>query len=75
MIGANKSIMGYHLGRLKGAEHKIKSAIIGLNKFIEKGDINPIISKVFSYQDTAKSHQYIQDRKNFGKVLIDFSEI
>ena len=75
MIGANKSIMGYHLGRLKGAEHKIKSAIIELNKFIEQGDINPIISKVFSYQDTSKAHQYIQDRKNFGKVLIDFSEI
>ena len=41
----------------------------------KEGDINPIISKVFSYQDTSKAHQYIQDRKNFGKVLIDFSEI
>ena len=75
MIGNNKAIMGYHLGRLKGAEHKIKYAINGLDKIILKGEVNPIISKIFPFDRTPDAHQYIQDRKNFGKVLIDFSSV
>tara|TARA_B100001013_G_C24284529_1_gene314255 strand:- start:59 stop:550 length:492 start_codon:yes stop_codon:yes gene_type:complete len=75
MIGANKAIMGYHLGRLKGAEHKIGYAIEGLYKLANQGLISPIIAETFSYQNSSKAHQYMQDRKNFGKVLIDFSMI
>tara|TARA_Y100001970_G_scaffold291001_1_gene426641 strand:+ start:2296 stop:3330 length:1035 start_codon:yes stop_codon:yes gene_type:complete len=74
MIGSNKAVMGYHLGKLKGAEHKIQIAIDELNEIVKKNDnIKPVISKVFPYTEVAKAHQYIQNRKNFGKVLLDFS--
>ena len=75
MIGANKAIMGYHLGRLKGAEHKIGYAIEGLYQLANQDLIAPIIAEIFSYEKAWKAHQYMQDRKNFGKVLIDFSMI
>ena len=75
MIGSNKAIMGYHLGRLKGAEHKINFAIEQLNDLSDKGLLDPIIAKIFPYHQTNEAHRYIQDRKNFGKVIIDFSEI
>ena len=74
-MASNKSIMGYHLGRLKGAEHKIKRAINSLNILAENDEISPIVDKVFSYENANQAHQYIQDRKNFGKVLIDFTNI
>jgi NADPH:quinone reductase-like Zn-dependent oxidoreductase len=73
MIGQNKAIMGYHLGRLKGAEHKIKRAMLGIYKMIEQGDVNPVVGKVFPFDQASQAHEYIQKRKNFGKVLLDFT--
>ena len=73
MIGKNKAIMGYHLGRLKGAEHKIKRAMAGIYKMIEAGHVSPVVGKVFSFDEVSQAHDYIQKRKNFGKVLLDFT--
>ena len=73
MIGENKAIMGYHLGRLKGAEHKIKAAISGIDSIIAQGHLSPVIGKIFPFEQVDQAHTYIQDRKNFGKVLLDFT--
>ena len=43
-----------------------------LMKWIEKGKINPYVDKVFPANQVADAHHYIQDRKNIGKVLLDF---
>ena len=34
------------------------------------GTLAPVVDKVFSFDDAPKAHQYIHDRKNFGKVLL-----
>ena len=47
---------------------KSVEAIIG--KIVGK----PIIDKIFPFTEADKAHTYIQDRKNFGKVLLDFRE-
>jgi len=73
MIGNNKSVMGYHLGRLKGAEHKMKRSMLGLQAMINDGGIKPVIDSIFPFDEANKAHQHIQDRKNFGKVLLDFT--
>jgi len=73
MIGKNRAIMGYHLGRLKGAEHKIKRAMVGIYQMIEAGDVSPVVGKVFPFDEASQAHNYIQKRKNFGKVLLDFT--
>jgi len=43
-----------------------------LLKWIGEGKINPHVDKVFSKEQASEAHHYIQDRKNIGKVLIDF---
>jgi len=73
MIGYNKSVMGYHLGRLKGAEHKVKRSMLGLQTMINDSDIKPVIDSIFPFDEANQAHQHIQDRKNFGKVLLDFT--
>ena len=73
MIGKNRAIMGYHLGRLKGAEHKIKRAMVGIYQMIEAGDVSPVVGKVFPFDEASQAHDYIQKRKNFGKVLLEFT--
>ena len=73
LMSDNKSVMGYHLGRLTGAEHKIQNAVQKLTKIVEDNHLKPVIARTFSYSEASKAHQYIQDRKNFGKVLLDFT--
>ena len=74
LMSTNKSIMGYHLGRLAGEEDKIQKAAFNLKNLIKKNKIKPIIDKVFPFTKAPEAHTYIQDRKNFGKVLLDFNE-
>ena len=74
LMSRNKSIMGYHLGRLAGAENKIQQAVKALHNLAKNGKIKPVIDRVFPFTEADKAHAYIQDRKNFGKVLLDFRE-
>ena len=74
LIAHNRSIMGFHLGRLKGYEDRVQAAVTKLMKLAEVGAIDPIIDRVFTYSEAPQAHQYIQDRKNFGKVLLDFRD-
>jgi len=74
LMSSNKSIMGYHLGRMQGAEEKITRSVMALNELAKNGHISPIIDSKFPYTDAPGAHQYMQERKNFGKILIDFSQ-
>ena len=75
LMANNKAVMGYHLGRFKGHEWKVKRSIDNLIKLVEEYDLHPVVDSKFSYQDAAKAHRYIQDRKNFCKVLLDFTSV
>jgi len=74
LIGNNKAVMGYHLGRFKDQEWKVQRSIKNLLKLVNKYDLHPIIDKKFPYNEAPKAHRYIQNRKNFGKVLLDFNQ-
>ena len=75
LMANNKAVMGYHLGRFKGHEWKVKRSIENLVKLVNDNDLHPIIDSKFSFEDASKAHRHIQNRKNFGKVLLDFSSI
>ena len=75
LMSNNKAVMGYHLGRFKGHEWKIKRSIKNLIKLVNDNNLHPIIDSKFSFEDAPKAHRHIQDRKNFGKVLLDFTSI
>ena len=74
LMANNKTVMGYHLGRFQGHEWKVKRSIENLIQLINKHDIHPIIDSKFSYEKASEAHRHIQNRKNFGKVLLDFTE-
>ena len=75
LMSNNKAVMGYHLGRFKGHEWKVKRSIENLIKLVNVNDLHPVIDSKFSFEEASKAHRYIQNRKNFGKVLLDFSKI
>ncbi len=34
------------------------------------GTFVPVVDKAFPFDEAAAAHRYIQDRKNFGKVVL-----
>ena len=75
LMAFNKTVMGYHLGRFQGHEWKIKRSVENLINLINKNDIHPVIDKIFPFEKVADAHRHIQNRKNFGKVLLDFTKV
>ena len=74
LIGNNKAVMGFHLGRFKGCEWKVQRSIKNLLKLVNENDLHPVIDKKFPYYEASKAHRHVQNKKNFGKVLLDFKE-
>lgn len=70
MMSKNKGVFGFHLGKLKDRPDFHRKVTTQVMKWFENGDINPVIDEVFKFSDAQGAHQYIHDRKNFGKVLL-----
>ncbi len=69
MIGENKVVGGLNLldwwkreglGRLSGL----------MNGYLERGCIDPVVSKEFGFEQAPEAHRYIEERRNIGKVLL-----
>ena len=41
-----------------------------LVQLLGEGVLAPVVDKVFPFEEAAAAHHYIQDRRNFGKVLL-----
>ena len=72
MMSSNKAIFGVHMGKMDD------SAVFGthmmeLAKMLQQGKIKPIIDSVWRFEQVADAQQHMHDRKNRGKVLLDFS--
>ena len=75
MMSKNQAVVGFHLGRLMGMEKKVQRSLHSLIAMVEANGVLPVVDKSFHGSKAADAHSYIQDRKNFGKVLIDFRDI
>ena len=72
MMTSNKAVFGVHMGTWKD-EGVVKKQIFSLVEMLEDDLIAPVVDKVFRFEEVAAAQQYIHDRKNRGKVLLDFS--
>ena len=71
MMGTNRAVIGVHLGRYRDVA-RLQQAQAELFGWLESGEIVPHIDSIFPGAEAAKAHQYIHDRKNIGKVLLNF---
>lgn len=70
LLNANKGVFGVNFGRMWGEIDRIRTwgdQLLGLWK---DGVIRPRIARTFRFDEAAAAHEYIQDRKNIGKVLL-----
>lgn len=56
--------------RVLGSTMGDRSEMREVMKHVFSGKLKPIVDKVFPLKDAAAAHQYVQDRKVFGKVVI-----
>ena len=54
------------LGSTMGNREEMREVM----KHVFSGKLKPIVDQVFALKDAAKAHQYVQDRKVFGKVVL-----
>ena len=54
-------------------ETEFKGHLASLSEKLEEGEIDPVIDSVWRFEKVAEAQMHMHDRKNRGKVLLDFS--
>jgi NADPH:quinone reductase-like Zn-dependent oxidoreductase len=70
LMNQNKGVFGVNLGHLWGEMERVSSWMEALLGYYRSGSIRPVVAASFPFERAAEAHHYIQDRKNFGKVLL-----
>jgi len=70
LMNQNKSAFGVNLGHLWGEIDRISNWMEELFSLYREGAVKPVIAASFAFSEAPKAHHYLQDRKNFGKVLL-----
>lgn len=70
LMNNNKGVFGVNMGRLWHEHTKIKHWMEAILKGHREGWINPYVDKVFSFDQVGEAHNYIEARKNIGKVIL-----
>ncbi|MFC7238377.1 zinc-binding alcohol dehydrogenase family protein [Saliphagus sp. GCM10025317] len=71
LLFENKSVIGFHLGQASRHDPKrIMRAVPDLTRGLADGDLEVIVGETFALEDTSEAHQFIEDRKSVGKVVL-----
>jgi len=70
LMSENIAVIGVSLGHLQSRGALLQREIEELFRLYAAGKIKPVIAKAFPLAQAAAAHQYIQDRKNIGKVIL-----
>ena len=70
LMEKNAAVIGVNLGRVRARGSLLRKELEDVFRLYADGKIKPVISKTFALEQAAEAHQYVQDRKNIGKVLL-----
>lgn len=70
LMNSNKSVFGVNLGHLWHEGDKVSQWAREILKGYEEDWIHPHVDKVFSFDQIKEAHRYIEERRNFGKVIL-----
>jgi len=71
LLFENKTVKGFHLGQASVHDPvKVMKAVPELTDGLASGDLEIILGESFALEDAAAAHQYIEDRKSSGKVVL-----
>ncbi len=70
LMNANRGVFGVNVGHLWSEATLLRRILGELVDLAAAGTLAPVVDRTFPLADAAGAHAYIQDRKNFGKVLL-----
>lgn len=70
LMETNRGVFGINLGHLWHRESLLNGELAKIVALVEDGTFKPVVDATFPFDQAPQAHQYIQDRKNFGKVLL-----
>ena len=66
----NRGVFGVNLGHLWHRGDELAAMLGEILDLFADGTFKPVVDRSFSFAEAAAAHRYIQDRKNFGKVIL-----
>ena len=66
----NRGVFGFNLGRIWHRAEETADMMAHILDLVEDGTFTTAVDRTFSFDRAGDAHQYIQDRKNFGKVIL-----
>ncbi len=70
LMDDNKGVFGFNLGHLWHRIDELSEHLRRVLELVADGTFEPQVDKTFPFDQAGDAHAYIQDRKNFGKVLL-----
>jgi NADPH:quinone reductase-like Zn-dependent oxidoreductase len=70
LLMANKGVFGVNLGHLWDERELLSAHLHAILDGVQKGDFKPIVDLEVPFAEAAKAHLRLQDRGNFGKVIL-----
>lgn len=66
----NRGIAGVNMGHMWHEVDMLRGQGMALMELFEAGKIKPHIDKVFSFEEAADAHRYLEQGKNVGKIVL-----
>jgi NADPH:quinone reductase-like Zn-dependent oxidoreductase len=70
MLEHNRGVFGVNMGHLWHEPEMVNTWMRDLLNLIQEHKLKPIIHKIYKFSQVAEAHLELQDRKNFGKVIL-----
>jgi NADPH:quinone reductase-like Zn-dependent oxidoreductase len=70
LLNDNKAVIGVNLGHLWEQSALLRQAMDTLLRLYQQDQLAPVIAETFPLTQAVKAHQYLQERRNIGKVLL-----
>ncbi len=70
LMNQNRGVYGVNVGRLWNEKDTIRRWTEAILDGVQSGWIKPHVDAAFTFDQAAEAHRYIEERKNFGKVLL-----
>ena len=70
LVNRNRGVFGLNLGHMWHEPEKVAVWMRDILRGVEEGWVQPHVDQAFSFDDAGKAHQYLEARKNIGKVVL-----
>ena len=70
LVNRNRGVFGLNLGHMWHEPEKVAVWMRDILRGVEEGWVQPYVDRSFSFDDVGKAHQFLEERRNIGKVVL-----